>query len=244
MYRLLILVILALTTLTASAWADVFNVGDSERGFVCTVDAFFCPTGNNNATAGNDYLAGAISRSDNSDVTQARDWFEFAIPSLSGGSLTSATLSLADFGHVGGDLIFALYGLTSQPMQLTDVVTTTPFSDPFDTSSGSNLTTITIQLNSAALAAIAGAQNQNLFIGGIDSGESVGNPATASPGEDFVGDFETSENGTPLQDSTYNAVLNLTTAPAAVPEPSSIALLLSAAFGAGLMRRRRKIRAH
>jgi hypothetical protein len=244
MYRLLILVILALTTLTASTWADVFNIGDSERGFVCTVDAVFCPTGNNNATAGNDYLAGAESTGTNTDVTQFRDWFEFAIPSLSGGSLTSATLSLADFGHVGGDLTFALYGLTSQPMQLTDVVTTTPFSDPFDTSSGSNLTTITIQLNSAALAAIAGAQNQNLFIGGIDSGETEKLPGTASPGEDFVGDFETSGNGFPDFTDTYNAVLNLTTAPAAVPEPSSVALLLTAAFGAGLVKRRRKIRAH
>ena len=234
MHRLLIL---ALTALTASAWADVFNIGDSERGSVCTIDATFCPGGNFGAGAGKDYLAGVLSPSSNTDVTKFRNWFEFAIPSLSGGSLVSATFSLDDFGRDGGALTFAIYGLTAQPLALTDVTTGNPFGS-VGTSNASNGTTITIQLNSAALAAIAAAQGANLFIGGIDSGETVTDPHTVSPISNLVGDFEASLNGYPDPSSTYNTVLHFTTAPAAVPEPASI-LLLATMLGTFGIRRAR-----
>lgn len=172
-------------------------------------------------------------------MTQYRDWFEFAIPNFSGKSLVSATLSLDDLGHLGGPLTFALYGLSGQPLAFTDVTTSNPFGS-ISTTDASNNTTITISLNSPALAAIAAAQGGNLFIGGIDSGENVPNPATVSPSADLVGDFGSSGNGNPLPFSTYNSVLNLTTAaaPAAVPEPASV-FLLGAVVAIGLMARRR-----
>jgi hypothetical protein len=178
-------------------------------------------------------------KSDNTDVTKFRDWFEFAIPSLSGESLVSATLSLNDGGHSGNAQTFAIYGLSGQPLAFADVTTSNPFGS-VATNNASSGTTVTIQLDPAALAAIAAAQGGNLFIGGIDSGENVANPASAT---DFVGDFEETHNGDPDPTETYNTVLNLTTSPASVPEPSSVALLVTAAFGAGLVGWRRKIRA-
>ena len=219
--------------------AGVVNVAASERGFVCTVDSIFCATGNNGADPGNAYIAGVASTSSNTDITLLRNWFEFAIPTLTGVSLTSATCSLDDLGHSGGGQTLSIYGLNGQPLGLNDVVATRPF---FGSASYIG-NTLTIQLNADALAAISAAQGGEFFIGGIDSGETTPNPATVAPGTDFVGDFESSENGHPFSTDTYNSVLNLTTSSTAAPEPSSFALLLTAAFSAGLAGWRQKIRA-
>ena len=114
-------VLLSFTVAVGSAWADVANINASERGWVCTPDIIFCPSPTNNgATPGNDYLAGAISASNGSDVTKLRNWFEFAIPTLTGGTLTSATLNLDDSGHIGDDLTFSVYGLSNRPLAFNE----------------------------------------------------------------------------------------------------------------------------
>ena len=98
-----------------------------------------------------------------------RNWFEFAIPTLTGGTLTSATLNLDDSGHIGDDLTFSVYGLSNRPLAFNDV-TGNPYGS-VTTTDASTGTTITITLNAAALAAIGAQQGGDIFIGGIDSGE-------------------------------------------------------------------------
>ncbi len=218
------LAMLALSLLAVQIRADVFDISASEQGWVCSpVGTAFCSASNNGASPANDYSAAAVSLPDNTNLTQFRNWFEFAIPALTGGSLVSATLSLDDGGHDGGDLTYDVYGLSGQPLVFTDVNSSGPFVGSVATSDASSATIITITLDAAALAAIGAAQGGNIFIGGIDSGESVTDPATVSPLDDFVGDF-----GSTLGDS-FNT-LTLTTAAATVPEPSSLLLLGSAAL--------------
>jgi len=77
--------ILALTILAASAYADVTNINASERGFVCDV------CGANPPDPANNYYAGFLVTT---SEQKYRDWFEFAIPTLSSGPLTAATLEL------------------------------------------------------------------------------------------------------------------------------------------------------
>ncbi len=212
-------VLLSFTVAVGSAWADVANINASERGWVCTSDAVFCPSStNNSATPGNDYLAGAISASNGSDLTQLRNWFEFAIPTLTGGTLTSATLNLDDSAHLGGALTFSVYGLSGQPVDFSGVTTGNPYGS-VNTTDASTGTTITITLNAAALAAIGAQQGGDIYIGGIDSGEND-SPCAASSSSCVVGDFA----GSP---DSQNTVLTLITSPAAVPEPSTSALLVT-----------------
>src|SRR5215472_10362303 len=123
----------------ALACADNFNIAATERGWVCS--GSFCGD-NNGANPGNNYLAGF-------NVGQFRDWFEFAIPTLTGGPLVSATLHLDEpaciflfCGHAGGPLTFAIYALSSQPMIFTDVNNTDPFFGSIITSSADDGTTI------------------------------------------------------------------------------------------------------
>lgn len=213
MYKILILTPLVLT---AVASADVFDINASERGWVCSE----CGVGNNGASPTNNYLAGFVATSGH-----FRDWFEFDIPTLSGEAITSATLSLYAGVHVGGDLTFAVYGLSGQPTVLTDVTSADPFGS-IGTNSTSSGTTVTITLNAAALAAIAADQGGSIFIGGIDSGES--SPTSAS-------DFGSTQDGTHFNGSACPntggsghcaTTLDLTTTSiVATPEPSSTLLL-------------------
>lgn len=202
----------ALLLLTAAAHADLMNINASERGWLCTpISVAVCSTGNNVALPNQNYTAGVEVTNNNTDVTQFRDWFEFAIPTFTG-SLVSATLSLDDPTHSGGDLTFAVYGLGGQPIAFTDVTATNPFGS-VGTSAASSRTTVTITLDTAALAAITADQGADIFIGGISSAETITNPGSNQ------GDFGASGPG-------HNAVLNLTTAPSSpVPEPSSWALM-------------------
>jgi hypothetical protein len=84
-------------------------------------------------------------------------------------------------------------------------------SNPFGsvtTTSADDGTTISITLDAAALTAVAAHQGGNLFIGGIDSGETSSTTAA---------DFAVSQ---------YSInTLSLATAPSAVPEPTSLVLL-------------------
>ena len=225
-------VLLSFTVAVGSAWADVANINASERGWVCTPDIIFCPSPTNNGpTPGNDYLAGAISASNGSDVTKLRNWFEFAIPTLTGGTLTSATLNLDDSGHIGDDLTFSVYGLSNRPLAFNDV-TGNPYGS-VTTTDASTGTTITITLNAAALAAIGAQQGGDIFIGGIDSGEND-SPCAADSSSCVVGDFA----GSP---DSQNTVLTLITTPATVPEPSTSALLVTMILLlAGVVMSRRK----
>ena len=219
---------IALTLGAVPVWASSISISASERGWVCgNGPNNNCPaSGNDGAAPGNYYSAGAGSDSDNSNLAQVRDWFEFPIPSLTG-TLVSATLSLDDGSHEGGDLTFDVYGLSAQPLVFTDVTTSNLFGS-VSTSNSSAGTTLTISLNAAALAAIGAAQGGNIFIGGIDSAETITDPGTVSLG-DFVGDFGSTANIPGFQ--SFNTDLNLTTTTAAtVPEPSSLLLLASAAL--------------
>jgi hypothetical protein len=205
MYRY---IILALTVLAGSASADVFSISASERGWVCNGPSFGCPN-NNGADPSNNYSAGHGSIT----LGSLRDWFEFAIPDLNGASLVSATLSLADPAHSGGDFTFTVYGLSNEPIVFTDVTTSNPFGS-VATSSASTGTTVTITLNTAALAALSADQTSNIFIGGVDSAES---------GSSLAGDFFSTTG------SSFATTLTLTTTAGttAVPEPGSLLLLAS-----------------
>jgi hypothetical protein len=109
-----------LLLMTAAARADLMDITASERGWVCTPVSSFCP-GNNGADPGNNYVT-EFASPDN----KFRDWFEFAIPTLSS-SLVSATLSLDDPRHLGGNFTYAVYGLSARPLAFSDVTTTNPF---------------------------------------------------------------------------------------------------------------------
>jgi hypothetical protein len=151
---------------------------------------------------------------------QLRDWFEFAIPTLTS-PLLSATLNLDEpaLGHIGGSLTYTVYGLAGQPTLFTDVTTSNPFASPVTTSTADDGTTISITLDSAALADIVAHQGGNIFIGGIDSGE---NSSTSA--------FDFAKTGNPAGTIGVTS-LSLTTAPAPVPEPASVVLLASVLIG-------------
>ena len=84
--------ILALALFSASARADLFDINASERGWVCSG----CSGGTDGAAPGNNYFAGLENLvSIGLPISKYRDWFEFSIPTLAGGSLVSATLNLA-----------------------------------------------------------------------------------------------------------------------------------------------------
>lgn len=200
-----LLLALGFVLLTSSVFADNVDVSASGGGWVCTPEST-CGPGTNNGAGLTNYIAGNIS-----GVGQFRNWFEFSVPTITG-SLVSATLNVDEPGspyqaHFGGTLTYAVYGLGAQPTVFTDVTTSNPFGS-VNTSSADDGTTLSITLNAAALAAISADQGGNIFIGGIDSGET-----SSSDAVDFSG-------------APGNVALDLTTAASAVPEPSSLPLLI------------------
>lgn len=226
---LLVLVLFAVAGATA-ARADSLSIAASERGFVSTeVEFGIVIQTNDGASPANNYLAGGLVSTILPSSIEWRDWFEFSIPTLTGETLTSATLSLDDptppnqsgEGHQGGPLTFSVYGLSGQPVLITDVSTSNSFGSAGTSTSSP---TVVITLNAAALAAIGAAQGGNIFIGGIDSGED---------GSGF--DFGSSAS------AADNTVLNLQTSSSSAPEPSSLLLAatgLVVLLGAGLIRKR------
>jgi hypothetical protein len=209
MNRIVTLVAWSLTVAAVSAKADTVSIEATGRGWVCTESSgSYCP-GNNGADPDNNYFAGT-----NFDNSKYRDWFEFAIPTLTGESILSATLNLDDPGSFlfpGVTYSYAVYGLSGQPMVFDDVAASDPFGS-VDTNGGYETTTLSITLNAAALAAIAADEGGYIFIGGIDSAE-LGPPGELA-GPVGVGDF--GDTGRPL---VYNTALTLSTAPSSVPEP-------------------------
>jgi len=131
--------------------------------------------------------------------------------------LTSSALLLYDLVRAGGNLTYSVYGLSGQPLAFGDVSTSSQYGSAATTDASALDPFITITLNEAALAAIAADQGGNLFLGGIDSGKNTTARCT-SIGGCFVGDVAASNISPP-------PLLTLTTVPAAVPEPSSAALV-------------------
>jgi len=217
--------LLAMTLLltTASASAAIFGriVGAVEEGWVCTpVGSAPCNTGNNGASPTNSYVAGFVQALN----SQFRDWFEYAIPDLSGETVIGASLFLEEavVGHVGGPLTYAAYGLNGRPLMFTDVTTGNPFGS-VGTSSADNSRLVEVPLNAAALAAILAAQGGSIFIGGIDSGE-----LSSADARDFSGPA-----GTPAELFLFEPEPGQAT-----PEPTSVALLATALGSIGLKLRK------
>jgi hypothetical protein len=202
--------------------AIIFGIEASERGFVCNPSPS-CGD-NNGASPTNNYIAGNLQVLNE----QFRDWFEFAIPNFSGQTLASADLflrePLAPPGHSGGPLTYAVYGLSARPFVFTDVTTSKPFGS-VGTSSADNGTDVDIPLNVAALAAITAAEGENLFMGGIDSGE-----LNALDAHDFA-------RTQVLANATLSFVFQT------VPEPNTILFLATilGIFGIGLRKRRVRV---
>ncbi len=206
------LALLAQSLLAVQVQADTFNIQASEQGWICgPVGTLPCNVPNDGASPDNNIFAGAISNSGIAPFAQFRNWFGFAIPALTGGTLVYGTLVLNEESHAGGNLTYDIYGLTGQPLVLTDVNSSDPLFGSVATSNARSGLGVGIGLDANALTAINLAQGSNIFIGGIDSGESA---STIS------GDFG---GGGP------RAALILRTE-SNVPEPSSLLLLGSAAL--------------
>ncbi len=231
MRRTFAFITLSLTTTGLCAWADVIDISASDRGWVCTEIAdSICP-GNNGADPENNYFAGT-----NFDNSKFRDWFEFAVPTLAGESIVSATLNLDEYStgfFPGVSYTYSVYGLGAQPIVFADVSASQPFGSVV-TSGGFESSLVSITLNGAALAAIGADEGGFIFIGGIDSAE-LGPPGEILGTPFGVGDF--GNTGAP---GSYNTVLSISTAPAlsGVPEPNMSVLLV---IGAVLLVRSRRL---
>ena len=206
---------LAFLLLQSPAWASLI-LDSSSRGWVAND-----PSIGRRGGVLNNYFAGYEPT-----VAAFRDWFAFAIPVFSGSTLTSASLNLDEPsateapnytpGHLGGPLTYSVYGLAGEPLAFTDIAPANPFGS-VATSNADDGSTIVINLNSAALAAIAANQGETLYIGGIDSGEMLTSGAN--------GDFSGTQG-----EGVVSLTLNLQRT-AVVPEPSTAILFA----GAGLL---------
>ena len=106
------------------------------------------------------------------DAGTYRNWFQFAIPKLSG-PLVSATLTLPERNRWNGqDLQYQIYGLNSQPKVFTDI--SGQVYGTVTTTDGDFGGIVHLVFNAYGLAAIEGSQGKDLFFGGIDSGETAG----------------------------------------------------------------------
>ncbi len=179
--------------------ADMIVLNDSGEGWLSL------QFGSDGNTSSNNYIAGS------SGAGQFRDHFDFSIPTLSG-ALTGATLTLDNSGgHEGGATttftvsglgVFGTYGYS-------DIGTGTEYGSVAISASG----TVTITLDAAALAALSADQGGTFSLGGVDSGEA----AFPRESDDFYGSgFSFTPNTLTLETTS------------AVPEPSSLALIVTA----------------
>jgi hypothetical protein len=181
---------------------------------------------NNGLDAGNSYLAGLSL-----GLGQFRDWFEFAIPTLSG-DVVSATLALdqpagtllsgglvVGGGHEGPPSSYLLYGLPAIPTGFADF-TIGPMLGFTTLDASSNGTVVSIDLDAAALAAIGADRGGEFILGGIDSGE-VLPPVCNLCGQDF--DFANTTG------AHVSLTLDIDPGADTAPEASTLTLSLAAA---------------
>jgi|HubBroStandDraft_6_1064221.scaffolds.fasta_scaffold32761_2 hypothetical protein len=218
----------------AAANASVIVENESARGAVNN------ESGTNGNSPGLGYIAGNPDGIDGTPPGLDRSHFDFSIPSL-GGTLTSATLSLANpepmvldnvsylGGHGGGTNTFSVYSLgaysTYSSLSPTAAFAALGAGTLYGSVSISDNGTATITLNSAALAAITADQGDTFSLGGVDSGEDT------SLGYDF--------GNTRFPDNPTTLTLNVN--PSVTPEPASMTLMCTGffAFGAFGLRRHR-----
>ena len=176
-----------------------------------------------------------------------RDWFEFAIPDLTG-SLVGASLALyqppvpcpdclggfapADYSDPSETHTFLVYGLGAGPFyfgpndspSFANIGAGTYYGS-VTLNAGTDGTTVDISLNASALADIESAQGGVLYLGGVDSAETL--PSSTN----WIGDW----NATSGADASQ---LDLDIA----PEPASWLMMLGAlGLAVPAMRRARHI---
>ena len=218
----------------AAANASMIVENESARGAVNN------EAGTNGNSPGLGYIAGNPDGVDGIPPGLDRAHFDFSIPSL-GGTLTSATLSLANpepmvldnvsyiGGHGGSTNTFSVYSLgaysTYSSLSPSAAFAALGAGTLYGSVSISDNGTATITLNSAALADITADQGGTFSLGGVDSGEDT------SLGYDFA--------NTRFPDNPSTLTLNVN--PSVTPEPASMTLIGTGflAFGAfGVWRRR------
>ena len=157
---------------------------------------------------------------------QARDHFDFLIPTFSG-TLVSATLVLTEPastpypGHAGVPTTYSLYSVGAfGTYNYSSMGNGTLYATSILTSA-TNGSTVSILLNPAALAAITAMQGSTFSLAGVDSGEN-----SIVDNTDFY-----ASNGSLSQLVLTEAV--------ATPEPSSVAVI-AGFFSAGYLGLRRK----
>ena len=215
-----------------SAFGGTITVTDDARGWVTPnppIPPGEAGTGdappNNGTAADNNYVAGGSLGGG-----MFRDWFEFAIPSLSG-PILAATVSLeepslaaakgivpSNLGHGGPPTTYTLYGLPAIPTNFASFLPQDSYGS-VTLDAASNGTTVGMPLDSAALQDIGSAAGGEFLLGGIDSGEiDFDVQGCNGCGQNF--DFASTDGA--------QVTLTLVTADPA-PEPSTAAACLCAA---------------
>lgn len=215
-----------------SAFGGTITLTDDARGWVTPNPSQSGGGGgtglappNNGTAADNNYVAGGSLGGG-----MFRDWFEFAIPSLSG-PLLSATISLnqpllpsaegippSSLGHSGPQTTYTMYGLPATPTDFASFMPQALYGSAV-LGAATNGTTVDISLNSAALQDIGAAAGGEFLLGGIDSGEI---------GFDLQGCNGCGQNFDFAATGGTQVTLTLDTADAA-PEPSALVVCLCAA---------------
>lgn len=215
--------------LAPTLYGSVIVVSDATRGW-------FTPATDSGTTlAGNNYRAGfcpAPPGGCNSGPAEFRDFFTFAIPQLDG-PVISAVLTLSSAGVDTTDSPSMTYQITSIPsvFGFTDLGTGTVYGTRVYThADGSNSpahpegTNQSISLNAAGIAAIL--SNTTFDIGGRIT--TLG----ASPTSEMIFD----SSGTGVCPACI-VELQITTQPAAVPEPETYSLFTVGFAGLWVLRR-------
>jgi len=206
-----------------TACAAVITILDATQGWIES-------DGHNNSTfPNNNYIVGNCDNTDCGNGGGYRDFFGFAIPDLSGQTVTSAVLAIYTSGtslDQSPSLTVGFASLAAVPASYAALGTGTPYGS-FTYTSLNALQTEDIPLDDAALSAIESDQGSLFFLGGrVTSPVSFGG---TEPDQWVYG-------STIMQQQ-----LILTTGSrGGVPEPGTLALFAAALTGFGIIRTRRQ----